>query len=64
MGGFWVLPVFLVSVQPLCTGFEVPGRVFGWFSGLTSVFGLGPTIVSPSVSPHVNLSRKVNENLT
>ena len=33
-GGFRVLRAFLVSVQQLCTGFEVRGRVFRWFLGL------------------------------
>ena len=45
LGGFRVLPVFLVLAQPLCTGFEVRGRGFGYFLGLTGVFGLGPTTV-------------------
>ena len=47
LGGFRVLRALLVSVQPLCTGFEVRGRVFRWFSGLTGTFGLGPTTVFP-----------------
>ena len=45
LGGFRVLWLLLVSVQQLCTGFEVRGRVFRWFSGLTATFGLGPTTV-------------------
>ena len=35
----------LVSVQQVCTGFEVRGGVFRWFLGLMATFGLGPTTV-------------------
>ena len=45
LGGFRVLWPLLVSVQQLCTGFEVRGRVFRWFLGLLAAFGLVPTTV-------------------
>ena len=46
---FRVLPALWVSVKQLCTGFEVRGRVFGWFSGLTGTIGHGPTTLRRSV---------------